>query len=93
MPGNRLSFTIKLAQMPTLKISNYTHQAAKAIIFRMYEADKQAATIQSDGLVMRGNNIHAEARGEDDSYTIEITSSVYDESTLKGFVEEGLDKL
>lgn len=79
--------------MPTLKISNYTEQAARAIINRLYEADKQAATIQANGLVMKGNNVHAEARGEDDGYTIEITSSVYDEATLKELVEEGLDKL
>lgn len=79
--------------MPTLKISNYTHEAAKAIIDRLYEADKQSATIQADGLVMKGNNIHAEARGEDDGYTIEITSSVYEEKTLRDLVEEGLDKM
>lgn len=78
--------------MSTLTIANYTHVAAKAIINRLYEADVQGS-LQNKGLVLRGPSITAEARGEDDGYTIEITSSVYEEKTLRDLVEEGLSTL
>lgn len=78
--------------MPTITITNYTHPAAKAIIARMYEADKTATT-QNYGLAMIGNNIKAQATATAAGYSIEITSNVFEERTLRDLVEEGLDKL
>lgn len=92
MPDNRLSFTITLTHMSTLTLSNYTHAAAKAILNRLYEADTQSS-LQNNGLVLRGPSIMAEAKGTDDGYQISVSSSVYEEKTLRDLVEEGLDKL
>jgi hypothetical protein len=64
--------------MSTLKLTNYTRDAAKAIINRLYEADK-SASIQNNGLVLRGNSIMAEAKGESNGYEINITSAVLEE--------------
>ena len=77
--------------MATLTLTNYTRSAAKAIINRLYEADVKSS-LQGDGLVLCGSSIMAKAEGDDD-YTIEITSSVYEEKTLKDLVEEGLNRL
>lgn len=78
--------------MATLTITNYTHKAAKAIINRMYEADNSSA-IQNLGLAMVGKSICAEAKATDNGYEIIVTSSVFEENTLKGLVEEGLNRL
>lgn len=78
--------------MASLTLTNYTHAAAKAIINRLYEADVQSS-LQNNGLVLRGSSIMADAKGGNDGFTIEITSSKFEEKTLKDLVEEGLDRL
>jgi hypothetical protein len=78
--------------MASLTLTNYTKKAAKAIVKRLYEADVQSS-LWPNGLALRGSSIMADAKGEDDSYTIEISSSVYEEKTLRDLVEEGLDRL
>lgn len=67
-------------------------KTAKAIVSRCYEADKSAA-IAPDGLAVHGNAIDVIATkcttsGYCREYTVVITSTVFEQSTLISLVDE-----
>jgi hypothetical protein len=78
--------------MATLNLIDYTHAAAKAILKRLYKADVQSS-LQNKGLQLKGSSIMADAVPGSNGFNITITSSTYEENTLKELVEEGLDAL